>query len=186
MNNLVKKNIIYSLSSNYDMPYDTEEDISLKANQIIYTSINNNFQKLVDNDLYTEKRLLDRYNYPIGPEAYSDSRVSSSPDGYKIWDGMKADTLSILHKHENDISSTVYKLEYPSGKVNFFYENGGYMAGTNTGLYVSKNGTEWIKSQDGIPSDAKIISYYDNLDDMVFLIGTDKGLYQLSNYEEIG
>jgi hypothetical protein len=52
MNNFAVKNVINNLEKNKDMPYQETNDVSLKANQIIYTSVNNNFQKMVNNDLY--------------------------------------------------------------------------------------------------------------------------------------
>ena len=65
-----KKNIEFQLDGqNKSLPYIDKADVSLKANQIIFSSINNVFQKFLDNDLYNEALLKKyiEYGYIGGP-----------------------------------------------------------------------------------------------------------------------
>ena len=102
MNNFAVKNVINNLEKNKDMPYRETNDVSLKANQIIYTSVNNNFQKMVNNDLYIQKQLLNKSNYAEGPRISSDDEVENAEDGYKVWNPDISDehtgSISVLRK----------------------------------------------------------------------------------------
>ena len=86
MNNITQKNIIYNLKKSTELPYQSPNDTSLKANQIIYTSVNYNMQKMIDNDLYNEKQLFSKGNYIEGPKLSTENvTTQDTPDGYIIW-----------------------------------------------------------------------------------------------------
>jgi hypothetical protein len=77
MNNINKKNKIFSLSVSSEVPNKNTSEVTVKNNQIIYTSINNNLQKLVDNDIFIEKELKKEKQYQIGPKTYLENELSS-------------------------------------------------------------------------------------------------------------
>lgn len=57
MNNFSQKNIRYTVKHNNTLPYSNIDDVKLYENQTIYTSINDNFNKLIDNDKFIETAL---------------------------------------------------------------------------------------------------------------------------------
>ena len=102
MNNIAQKNVIYNLSVNSELPYQKANQVSLKANQIIYTAINHAFDKMVDNDLYNEKAIFSNASYTKGPKPEATIDVGLKSDGYKIWPSSISSPesdLSILHKN---------------------------------------------------------------------------------------
>lgn len=140
MNNVAQKNIIYNLSANQTMPYQQTNDVSLKANQIIYTSLNHTFRKMVDNDLFIEKLLLDKRNYQYGPKNVTSSEIDTAPDGYKMWPNdlsNRNNELSIIRKDVLPVSASGYSNGNIRSKVNFIAHDGyyGWLVGADDGLF---------------------------------------------------
>lgn len=159
MNNINKKNKIFSLSCEYGVP---NKDATVKNNQIIYATINDNLQKLVENDIFIKKELEKELKYTTGPILYpDDNTLKSLPNGYKMWNKNiteSVEPISILHKVDSDLSSTIKKLN--SEKINFI-KNSGYdtLIGTNKDLYkfnLDSNNVEQITSMNVITRGASI------------------------------
>ena len=145
MNNFKQKNIRYNLSGNTELPNSINSDISLKANQIIYTSINNAYQKMVDNDLYLERSIIDNSNNKIGPldNALSSEINENTEDGTKYWSDIKetSEELVIYEKKTippQDTLSTV--LDSYIGSKFFTYGGDTYVLGTNPDGVIYKKG----------------------------------------------
>ena len=106
-----KKNIEFSLDGTQDrLPYSKIEEISLKANQIIFTSINNIFQKLLDNDLYNESLLKKYVEYGLigGPTYVSSvSQVEENNVLNKKFVVSGENGISVLRKEEIDVADTL-------------------------------------------------------------------------------
>lgn len=180
MNNINKKNKIFSLSVSSEVPNKNTSEVTVKNNQIIYTSINNNLQKLVDNDIFIEKELNKERFYQIGPKTYLENELSSQVNGYKMWNkNIKSpEPLSILHKINYELDDTIIDTEIKSN-VNFIVDIGNErLIGTNSGLYTLDNDNNIT---DTIISGKKIISYATKLNDEYIVVTTDDGIYQLSN-----
>lgn len=146
MNNIARKNIIYNLSANSDMPYQKIQDIEIKPDQIIYSSINDTFNKLVDNDLYNEKSIINDGNYIYGVKNYDDE-IDLKPADYKFFqkDLLSNDNdISILHKKVFSLQESLSSLNINDKIIciqncdNFYFvggENGIYIIPTNLSGY---------------------------------------------------
>jgi ligand-binding sensor domain-containing protein len=176
MNNINKKNKIFSLSVSSDVPNKNTSEVTIKNNQIIYTSVNNNLQKLVDNDIFIEKELKKEKQYQIGPKPYLENKLSSYVNGYKMWNKnfKSSEPLSILHKINYKLDDSIINTQINSN-VNFIVDIGNErLVGTNSGLYALDNDNNIT---DTIISGKKVISYASKLNDEYIVITTDNGIY---------
>lgn len=140
MNNIVAKNIINGVVSKNDLPYGRPDDVGIRYNQIVSESINDGFNKLVENDLFIERQLNDVNNYEKGPKTYDEQTMKFGPHGTKLWnEGLLSgpDTqISILHKYIFPVSATLSVSNLQS-QVNFIQRIGGTtVVGTDDGLYT--------------------------------------------------
>lgn len=149
MNNFKQKNIRYNLSGNTELPNSINSDISLKANQIIYTSINNAYQKMVDNDLYLERSIIDNSNNKIGPldNSLSSEINENTADGTKYWSDIKetSEELVIYEKEtipSQETLSTV--LDSYIGSKFFTYGGHTYVLGSNPDGSIYKKGYDSV------------------------------------------
>jgi hypothetical protein len=164
MNNINKKNKIFSLSVASDVPNKNTSEVTVKNNQIIYTSINNNLQKLVDNDIFIEKELNKEKIYQTGPKFYSENEISTYVNGYKMWNkNIKSpEPLSILHKINYELDDTIIDSEIKNN-VNFIVDIGDEcLVGTNSGIYTINHESNITNT---ILPNKKVISYATNLED---------------------
>lgn len=145
-----KKNIEYQLDGqNKTLPYTKDSDISLKSNQIIFTSINNIFQKLLDNDLYNET-LLKKYidSGVVGGPIYTNSikDVENNLILGKKYVVSGENEISVLRKEEIDVSETFSKRYLDGTKVNKIdFINERFVACTENGIYESVDKRNWTK-----------------------------------------
>lgn len=143
-----KKNVEYSLVNVGDgLPYENEAKVTLNSNQIIFTSINNVLQRLLDNDLYNEA-LLNQYideGKIAGPVVVdSIEEVLNQYDENKKFILSDETGLHVIHKKHVPVSKTL-KGRYLNGKkinkISFIDDS--YVAVTNSGYYVSDNKKDW-------------------------------------------
>lgn len=162
-----KKNIEYTLDGAQDrLPYTAENDVKLKANQIIFTAINNVFQRLLDNDLYNEAILKKYIEYGlIGGPTYISSvnQVEDSAFLNKKFVVSGENGISVLRKEEVDVSDTLSGRFLDGTKVNrvtFVGER--YVACTENGVYESLDKANWTRrvGQNGV--DVVDIDYNQN------------------------
>lgn len=152
-----KKNVEYSLVNVGDrLPYESKSKVTLNSNQIIFTSINNVLQRLLDNDLYNEallKQYIDEGKI-AGPVAVdSIEEVLSQYDENKKFVLSDENGLHIISKKLIPVSETLKGRYLDGNKVNkVSYANDSYVAATDTGFYVSDNKINWKKAinKDGI------------------------------------
>lgn len=184
MNSIKRKNVIANFITKSELPYDVSQDVTLKSNQIANVALNYAFQKLLDNDLYVEQKLLLQSNYNFGPKPADEIDIKIAVDNYKYIDGIDNDenNLSIVQKISAPLTDTVsLKLGV---KTNFILENNIYFAGTTNGLYQSNDAIEWKKTDiDSVLATTSINSYYS--DESKILFATDSGIYALSCLENL-
>lgn len=142
MNNLKVKNVKLGIDRKTTLPNRDGSGISLKANQIIYTSINNAFKKMTDNDLFNERLAVVQSGYADGPDlSGGDENLATRENGYKTWGGLEDPQLSILQKYDiplSDPSTLSSSAGLENLQVNFVFEyKSRYIAGTSDGLYAS-------------------------------------------------
>lgn len=145
-----KKNVEFEIDGeNRVLPYNTEQEVTLKANQIVFSSINNIFQKLLDNDLYNEALLRKYIDYGmIGGPTYVSSinNIIDEPLLGKKFVVSGTDGISVLHKEEVPVVETLSGRYLDGIKVNKIdYINNRFVACTNEGIYESINKTRWTK-----------------------------------------
>lgn len=145
-----KKNIEFSLDGTQDrLPYSKIEEISLKANQIIFTSINNIFQKLLDNDLYNESLLKKYVEYGLigGPTYVSSvSQVEENNVLNKKFVVSGENGISVLRKEEIDVADTLSGAFLSGTKVNkISFINERFVACTQNGIYESLDKYNWTR-----------------------------------------
>lgn len=152
-----KKNIEFELDGVHKtLPYSKPTDVSLQAYQIIFSSVNNSFQKLLDNDLYNEALLKKYIDYGIvGGPSYVKSLDEIIENGvaYKKYVVSGNDGLSILQKEVEDVSNTLSGRYLDGIKVNKLeFQNGIFYACTENGIYTSADKTNWnrVAGEDGI------------------------------------
>jgi hypothetical protein len=142
MNNLKVKNVRLGIERKTTLPNRDGSGIALKSNQIIYTSVNNAFQKMTDNDLFNERLTVVQSGYADGPDlSGSDENLDLRENGYKVWGGLGSEQLSILQKYDIPLSdpSTLSSSEgIQDLQVYFVFQyKSRYIAGTSDGLYAS-------------------------------------------------
>lgn len=190
MNNIVAKNIINGVVSKNDLPYGRLDNVGIRYNQIVSESVNDGFNKLVENDLFIERQLNDVNNYEKGPKMYDEQAMKFGPHGMKMWnEGLLSspDTqISILHKYIFPVSATLSASNLHS-QVNFIQRIGGTtVVGTDDGLYTQSDVSgihEWTNISSGVLSAEKCNSYY--IDDSVFYVAGSGGVYSLENFDSI-
>ena len=205
MNNLKVKNVRLGVDRKTTLPNRDGSGVSLKSNQIIYTSVNNAFKKMTDNDLFNERLVIVQRGYADGPDlSGGDEDLVTRENGYKLWGGIDGSQLSILQKYDIPLSdpSTLSSSAGLDGlQVYFVFEyKSRYIAGTSEGLYASGqnfdlsrfdrtdgNGNQVFGSLEG----RSAFCYYVNddygnriesdswLNGCEYYVGTDDGLYGL-------
>lgn len=186
MNNFQAKTIVYNKTKNNEIPYKDANDISLKANQIIYTSVNNNFQKMVNNDLYIQKKLLNKQNYTVGPKVSSDIIIKNASNGYKVWDPSIKESsstlLKIYQKEEIPVVSTLTSVDTSSEKPVFNSifndKTQGLLAGSETGLYKIDSSFDTASKYSLDIGNIKSTTKNSKNENIV---ATRKGVYRLNN-----
>lgn len=180
MNNIFKKNIIKNAETQNTLPHSTEFDVALKTNQILHAALNYSLQKLLDNDMFIERKLICESNYTIGPIKKIDGEVAQYVDNAKMFDGIDGNenALSLVQKIPYDLSATIQKTLDVS--VSFFYDDVDYFASTSYALYRANNlMDQWQKVTDisGLPTDC-IVKHMSPLSDDIILTTDDK-VYKL-------
>lgn len=146
-----KKNIELTLDGKQTkLPYSLTSDVELKANQIIFTSINNIFQRLLDNDLYNEA-ILKKYveDGLIGGPTYVSSlnAVDNSAFLNKKFVVSGENGLSVLRKEEKDVADTLSGRFLDGTTVNAVTSiNQRFIACTENGIYESLDKVHWQKT----------------------------------------
>lgn len=190
MNNIVAKNIINGVVSRNDLPYSRPGEVGVRYNQTVSESINDSFNKLVENDLFIERQLNDVNNYEKGPKTYSEQLMRFGADGTKTWNDDLLDSpdtqISILHKYVLPVSSTLSASNVES-RVNFIRRAGNVtFVGTDDGLYTQKTLSgisEWTTISSGALSAEKCNACY--ADDEQFLVAGESGVYSLLNFDSV-
>ena len=153
MNNITAKNIKNNVVPNTTMPYTSQQNVNLKAGQIINATLNYAWQKMLDNDLFIERSLEKQSAYDIGPLAISEVN-SSKIDGLKYYEefGKDQPEFQIYAKHNIPLSNTIENLSVESGqnittpikhlhKSNFYWtvQDSGILSSNNLQTFDDKN-----------------------------------------------
>jgi hypothetical protein len=184
MNNIIKKNKLLGLNLEFGIPNNSTTDITLKQNQITNNAINNNLQKLVDNDIFIEKEIRKQELYPIGPKDYTDN-ISQKCNGYKMWNENihSPEQLSILHKIDYELDDTIKSLGI-NQTINFIKDepSGCKLIGTTKGLFI----LEHNKVKKTLNENENIIDCVLNIENNVIFILSQSGIYKINknNLEE--
>lgn len=143
-----KKNVEFEIDGDKrTLPYNTAQEVTLKANQIVFSSINNIFQKLLDNDLYNESLLRKYIEYGIigGPTYVSSiANVENDPSLGKKFVVSGENGISVLRKEETPVEDTLsgrFLDGFSVNKLDFINQH--YIACTNNGIYESENKIDW-------------------------------------------
>lgn len=181
MNNFNQKNILYNLTGNSSLPTKETIDVSLKTNQIIYTAVNNAFQKMVNNDLYIERSIINNSNYNYGPDSQLEisSINENTPIGTKYWDGLTTPEveLSILQTYQTELSNTL-SARIPHQVNTIFSRDNATYAGSTAGLYIESTEKLNFKLDNTILSAVAITDYFYTQNDLT-LVASTNGLYNI-------
>lgn len=204
LNNIFdKKNIEYGLNINNDLPYDNPEDVALQEDQIIFTSLNNIFQHLVENDIYNKnliENIQSKDSLP-GPSVVSNTNIiynSEFGKKFVLTSNNINDDTRVVHKTIANPDNTLSGPQLESENINFIIQyNGYYVAGTTNGIWqvINQYDNVWEKPDGNHGFDTNILNHenticfainenglYENiLDDYSNFIGTDHGIYARSN-----
>lgn len=144
MNNNIQKNVHYSLSACSQMPHPDGVEVASLADGFKSSSVNNQLQKLVDNDLWTQNRIKELQARAFGPKKYDRQRMDAAPDGYKAYDASSVeDGFTVFRKVEADPASTLENV-WPGRVVHCMYNYGNtFFVGTDGGLFYTMNGEEY-------------------------------------------
>ena len=124
MNNNIQKNVHYSLSACNLMPHPDGVEVGTNADGFKSSSVNNQLQKLVDNDLWTQNRIKEMQSRAFGPREYDKDVMDKAPNGYKAYDSsMVGDGLAVLRKVEAPPQSTLEKI-WSDHSVRCMYNHG--------------------------------------------------------------
>lgn len=168
------------MNSKNVVPNTSTSEVTVKNNQIIYTSINNNLQKLTDNDLFIERQLKKDDIYQIGPKKFNESDISSAIDGYKCWNEniRSLESLSILHKSVYELSNSIIDTPIISTEINFICDiSKEIIVGTKNGLYGIQTGGKILNESLGAHN---IKQCFSDITKDIILLTTDKGVYEIS------
>lgn len=163
-----KKNIEYQLDGiNDKLPYVNDDDITLKKNQIIFTSINNVFQKLLDNDLYNEamiKKNIDAET--VGAPTYIPdiNNLSNIVELHKKLIISGENGISVVHKEIEDVANTLTgpflgTIDVPVKTNRIELVNGKFVACAENGLYSSDDKLVWKREIGNISCDVVDVCY---------------------------
>ena len=175
-----KKNVEYSLVNVGDrLPYENKSKVTLNSNQIIFTSINNVLQRLLDNDLYNEallKQYIDEGKIAGPITITSIEEILNQYDENKKFILSDENGIQVIHKVHVPVSKTLKGRYLDGNKVNkVSFVNDSYIAATNTGYYVSDNKIDWKKEINKAGIDFVDVCYNKNylIDDKSLLSSFD-------------
>ena len=90
------------------MPHPEGAEVASLANGFKSSSVNNQLQKLIDNDIWTQNRIKEMQARAFGPKKYDKDKMDKAPAGYKAYDfSSVGDELAVLRKVEVDPASTL-------------------------------------------------------------------------------
>ena len=185
MNNILKKNIIRKEEmASTTLPHTEQFDVAVKTNQIVYAALNYALQKLVDNDLYIEKKLIYESNYTEGPLNKDSVDISLVDDNIKLFDGIDGidNNLSIVQKIPYDLTATIKNTLELS--VQYIHDGICYFATTSYGIYKSTDNMHtWTKltEVDNIPTNYSAQYLQNNHENIIFT--TPDAVYKIDALE---
>ena len=147
MNNRPLKTAIYQEARRNDLPYAEDQSIRYSGHSasLPSTRLNNSFAQLLDNDIYLEQQLNHVSSYNVGPKDTNDTeQIYLSDEGLKVWDVDEIGETGILKiqkKKDKSLQQSLAKVSGIKSAAYFIiYADGAYFAGTEDGLYCSRDG----------------------------------------------
>ena len=141
MNNSNQKNVHYSLSACNLMPHPDAVDVAVFADGFKSSSVNNQLQKLLDNDVWTQNRIKEMQSKAFGPKKYDKDAMDGAPEGYKAYDAdAVGDGIAVLRKVDVPPADTLEEV-WPGRVVRHMYNYGNTLfVCTDAGVYYTRDG----------------------------------------------
>lgn len=89
------------------MQYPQPDNIQYTDGHVTAIRVNNSFNQLVENDIFNENALNWISACCPGPKRYDETDFDTAINGYKAWRKLPDEDLAILHKVEQDLSSSL-------------------------------------------------------------------------------